>query len=45
MTAFKGNKFGGGVEKDWRNHAEEFETVTLEYQLKYKDLAYYLRLI
>lgn len=46
ITEFNGdsNKYGGGVEEDWSRHIDEFETVALDYQLKSKDMAYYLRL-
>lgn len=44
MTALKDNKFGGGVEEDWNKHQDEYETVTLDYQLRSKDMAFYLRL-
>lgn len=35
---------GGGEEEDWEKHRDEFETGTPEYQLKSKDMVYYLRM-
>lgn len=38
------DKFGGAREDDWEKHLEENETVILDYQLRSKDIAFYLRL-
>lgn len=42
--AFKDSKFGGGQEEDWERHISDFETLAFDYQLRSKDLAYFLRL-
>lgn len=46
MAAFsnQNDKFGGGREDDWNKHIEEYETIILDYQLRSKDMAFYLRL-
>lgn len=43
-TAFKNSQFGGTMEEDWERHIADFETLAMDYQLRSKDFAYFLRL-
>lgn len=38
------SKFGGDQEEDWDQHVSDYEAIVLDYQLRSKDLAYYMRL-
>lgn len=42
--AFKDSRFGGELEDNWERHMGDFEMLALDYQLRSKDLAYFLRL-
>lgn len=42
--AFMYFKFGGAQEEYWELHLSDYEAIALDYQLRSKDLAYYLRL-
>lgn len=41
---FQNQRFGGTVERDWEQHCAYFEAIVLHYQLRRKNVAYYLRL-
>lgn len=43
-TAFKNAQIGGDLEEDWERHLAEYQAVALDYQVRSKDLAYFLTL-
>lgn len=42
--AFKAYRFGGEQEEDWEKHITDLETLAFDYQIRSKDLAYFVRL-
>lgn len=42
--AFQKSQFGGGNEEDWEQHRADYQEIALDYHLRSKDLAYYLKL-
>lgn len=43
-SAFHKSQFGGGVEEDWEQHKVDYQAIALDYHLRSKCLAYFLRL-